>query len=124
MDKLTVYGIKNCDTMKKTFQWLAHHKVEYEFHDYKEEGADEDVLKRALAQHGWENVLNRKGTTWRALPDKIKEAMNERLALKTALDNPSIIRRPLLDCGSEIQLGFEEKSLKTMTAKHRSANKG
>ncbi|TAL37864.1 MAG: Spx/MgsR family RNA polymerase-binding regulatory protein [Alphaproteobacteria bacterium] len=108
MKQLTVYGIKNCDTMKKAFAWLDGHKVAYAFHDYKKAGADADLLKRAFKQHGWENVLNRKGATWRALPDKAKEAMNERLAFETALANPSIIRRPMLVRGDDIRLGFDE----------------
>ena len=103
-----VYGIKNCDTMKKAFAWLKDHKVAYIFHDYKKSGADAEVLERALKQHGWQNVLNRKGTTWRALPEKTQETMNDRLALKTALENPSIIRRPLIIFRGNISLGFDE----------------
>ena len=77
---ITVYGIKNCDTMKKAFTWLDQHKIAYTFHDYKKSGADEAVLKKAIAEHGWENVINRKGTTWRALPEKTRETMNALLA--------------------------------------------
>lgn len=114
MKQLTVYGIKNCDTMKKAFAWLDGHKVAYVFHDYKKSGADAGVLKRAFKQHGWEEVLNRKGMTWRALPDKLKETMNERLALETALANPSIIRRPLIVRGDEILLGFDAAAFKRL----------
>jgi arsenate reductase (glutaredoxin) len=112
MKQLTVYGIKSCDTMKKAFAWLDAHKVVYAFHDYKKSGADAEVLKRAFKQHGWEDVLNRKGMTWRALPDKVKESMNERLALETALANPSIIRRPMTMRGEDISLGFDEAEYK------------
>ena len=112
MKQLTVYGIKNCDTMKKAFAWLDKHKVAYVFHDYKKAGADKAVLERAFQQHGWEDVLNRKGMTWRALPGKVKESMNARLALETALANPSIIRRPLIVRGNEILLGFDESAFK------------
>ena len=112
MKQATVYGIKNCDTMKKAFAWLDRHKVAYAFHDYKKEGADKGVLERAINLHGWENVLNRKGTTWRALPDKVKDGMTTAQALKTALDNPSIIRRPMVAQGGEIYLGFDADEFK------------
>ena len=98
--------------MKKTFAWLDSRKIDYTFHDYKKSGADANVLERALKQHGWQNVFNRKGTTWRKLPEKVRETMNDRQALKTAIENPSIIRRPLVVCGSEIHLGFDEAVFK------------
>lgn len=106
-DSITIYGIKNCETMKKAFQWLDQHKIDYAFHDYKKSGADAALIKRAIQEHGWENVLNRKGTTWRALPEKAKESMNSTRACETALENPSIIRRPLMVRGKDIHLGFD-----------------
>lgn len=108
MKEITVCGIKNCETMKKAFTWLDKHKVAYVFHDYKKSGADGEILKKAFAQHGWESVLNRKGMTWRNLPDKVKEGMDEKSALKVALDNPSVIKRPLIVHGKDIRLGFDE----------------
>ncbi len=108
MKNITVYGIKNCDTMKKAFAWLDKHKVAYEFHDYKKLGADEAVLKRAIRELGWENALNRKGTTWRGLPDKVKGGMNAANALKAALENPSLIRRPLVVHAKGLLAGFDE----------------
>ncbi len=112
MKPVTVYGIKNCDTMKKAFTWLDNHKVAYEFHDYKKEGADEAVLKRAIADLGWENVINRKGTTWRALPEKARETMNAASALKAALENPSLVKRPLIVHSKNLHLGFDETAYK------------
>jgi arsenate reductase len=109
-----VYGIKNCETMKKAFAWLHSHKVAYIFHDYKKNGADKEVLELALKRHGWQNVLNRKGTTWRGLPAKVQEAMDDRQALKVALDNPSIVRRPLVMKGGDIYLGFDQAVFKTI----------
>lgn len=106
---ITVYGIKNCDTMKKAFTWLDKHKVAYTFHDYKKSGADSEVVKQAFAQHGWENTINRKGMTWRNLPDTVKNGMTEKRALEVALENPSVIRRPLVTHGKNIVLGFDEK---------------
>lgn len=104
---LHVYGIKNCDTMKKALAWLESHKVAHVFHDYKKEGADAEVIARAIQLHGWENVLNRKGTTWRALSDAEKQSMNDARALKAALANPSLVRRPLAVQGKNIFLGFD-----------------
>lgn len=112
MKQVIIYGIKNCDTMKKAFEWLESHKVAYAFHDYKKSGADAAVLKRAIRENGWENVLNRKGTTWRSLPDKIKADMDDHLAYETAIKNPSIIRRPLTVCGEKIHLGFDAEEYK------------
>jgi Spx/MgsR family transcriptional regulator len=103
----TIYGIKNCDTMKKAFKWLDENGVAYEFHDYKKSGADEVILRAAIKQHGWENVINRKGTTWRKLSDDVKASMDETAAIQTALDNPSIIKRPLLLRGNKTTLGFQ-----------------
>lgn len=103
---LTLYGIKNCDTMKKAFAWLDAHKVKYAFHDYKKDGADAAVLDAAIDAHGWEQVINRKGTTWRALPEKTRESMTKVSARKAALENPSLIKRPLAVSGKTIVLGF------------------
>lgn len=104
--QLSVYGIKNCDTMKKTFAWLDANNIPYVFHDYKKGGADVDVLSQAIARHGWENVINRKGTSWRALPEEVRGSMDAAGALKAARENPSLIRRPLIVSGGEIYLGF------------------
>ena len=103
-----IYGIKNCDTMKKALKWLDDNNVDYVFHDYKKEGTDTDVLKQAIAEHGWEQVINRRGTTWRNLPEDIKENMDETQALEIAQDNPSIIKRPLLLHKNTVFLGFSE----------------
>lgn len=94
--------------MKKAFSWLDDQGAHYEFHDYKKQGADETVLKTAIAAHGWENVINHRGTTWRKLPEDVKENMNEDSAIKIALENPSIIKRPLLISNDKITLGFNE----------------
>ncbi|MCB1532283.1 MAG: ArsC family reductase [Alphaproteobacteria bacterium] len=104
-----IYGIKNCDTMKKAFTWLEENGVNYIFHDYKKDGANEDVLRAAIAEHGWENVINRRGTTWKKLPENVKENMDETGAIEVAMDNPSIVKRPLLVHGKEIYLGFSQQ---------------
>jgi len=114
MTAIKIYGIKNCDTMKKAFAWLDKNGIAYDFHDYKKEGADPAILKQAIATHGWENTLNRKGTSWRQLPDKTKETMTEKTALKAATENPSLIKRPLLVKGGKIHLGFDEADYKKL----------
>lgn len=105
--KLAVYGIKNCDTMKKAFHWLDSRKIAYDFHDYKKEGADKALITAAMAQLGWEDVINRKGTTWRALPEAAREKMTAASALKAALENPSLIKRPLIFDGKTYRVGFD-----------------
>lgn len=105
---ITIYGIKNCNTMKKAFTWLDDNNVEYGFHDYKKHAPDTDVLTHAFAAHGWESVINRKGMTWRKLPDDVKANMDENGAMEIALEKPSIIKRPLMVRGDDITLGFSE----------------
>lgn len=114
MAKPFIYGIKNCDTMKKTFVWFDKNKIAYDFHDYKKEGADKDVLLRAIEKFGWEEAINRKGTSWRKLPEDVREKMTEKGAIKAALDNPSLIKRPIIIAGKTLILGLDETAL----AKH------
>ena len=112
MTSVKIYGIKNCDTMKKALKWLDNQKVDYDFHDYKKEGADAAILKAAIKEHGWESVINKRGTTWRKLPDYMKESMNETTAQNVALENPSLIKRPLLVKNGHTHLGFSEDTYK------------
>lgn len=102
-----IYGIKNCDTMKKAMIWLNDHGVAYDFIDYKKAGADAEVLRAAIAQHGWDNVINRRGTTWRQLPDAVKAQMDDEAAISAAMENPSLVKRPLLINDAHITLGFK-----------------
>jgi arsenate reductase len=104
---VTIYGIKNCDTMKKARGWLDGHGVAYGFHDYKTEGIARDTLKRWADELGWETLLNRAGTTFRKLPDSDKEGLNERKALALMLAQPSMIKRPVLDLGGKLLVGFK-----------------
>ena len=104
---VTIYGIKNCDTMKKAFAWLDKHGVAYAFHDYKKEGADSKELERWCKEFGWETVLNRAGTTFRKLSDKDKEGLNAVKAIKPMLAQPSMIKRPVLDTGKRLLVGFK-----------------
>lgn len=105
---VAVYGIKNCSTMKKAMTWLETHGVAFTFHDYKKEGVDDAVLARAIAEKGWENVVNRRGTTWRKLPEETRDGMDAARALAAVRENPSLIKRPLLVSDDGIRLGFDE----------------
>ena len=103
-----LYGIPNCDTMKKARRWLADHDVEYEFHDYKKEGVDEERLRGWVSQVGWETLLNRRGMMWRKLDDEVKAGIDEASAVRVMLETPSIIKRPVLEQGKQLHVGFKE----------------
>ncbi len=103
----TIYGIKNCDTMKKAIKWLNEHEVEYQFHDYKKMGLEEKQLKDWVKQIGWEALVNRRGTTWRKLPEADREGINEAKAIQLMLDNLSLIKRPVLETGKNLHVGFK-----------------
>jgi arsenate reductase (glutaredoxin) len=103
----TIYGIKNCDTMKKARAWLDKHDVAYAFHDYKSEGIDRDRLERWAGTVGWETLLNRAGTTFRKLPEKDKASVTEKRAIALMLDQPSMIKRPVLEVKGRVIVGFK-----------------
>ena len=114
----TIYGIKNCDTMKKAFAWLDKHGVDYDFHDYKSKGIDRDRLERWSRKVGWETLLNRAGMTFRKLPEKDKAGINESKALKLMLAQPSMIKRPVLDLGGgKLVVGFKPETYKDVVRK-------
>ena len=104
---VSIYGIKNCDTMKKARAWLDEHGVAYAFHDYKAEGIDRAALERWARQVGWETLLNRAGTTFRALPEKEKTGVTQEKAIALMLAQPSMIKRPVLDIGGKLIVGFK-----------------
>ena len=104
---ITIYGIKNCDTMKKARAWLDGHGVAYRFHDYKAAGIAKEQLTQWCAQVGWESLLNRAGTTFRKLPDKDKNGLDAKKAIALMLAQPSMIKRPVLDLGrGKLLVGF------------------
>src|SRR6187431_2592562 len=104
--KTMLYGIKNCDTMKKARSWLEEHNVEYAFHDYKAEGIDKVRLQGWIKAAGWETLLNRAGTTFRKLPDAEKQDIDEKRAIALMLEQPSMIKRPVLERGRKLLVGF------------------
>jgi arsenate reductase len=107
---ITIYGIKNCDTMKKARAWLDQHDVAYEFHDYKTAGIERERLERWAREVGWETLLNRAGTTFRKLSDKDKAAITEKKAIALMLDQPSMIKRPVLEAKRELIVGFKPET--------------
>lgn len=104
---ITMYGIPNCDTVKKARVWLDQHGVDYAFHDYKKAGADRAKLEQWVDEHGWETVLNRAGTTFKKLPDADKANLDRDKAVALMLAQPSMIKRPVLDLGDRRLVGFK-----------------
>jgi arsenate reductase (glutaredoxin) len=115
---ITIYGIKNCDTMKKARAWLDKHGVEYAFHDYKTTGIARAQLKQWAKKVGWEALLNRAGTTFRQLSDKDKNGIDARKAIALMLAQPSMIKRPVLDLGGgKLLVGFAPETYSAAMAK-------
>ncbi|AKJ42911.1 ArsC family reductase [Pragia fontium] len=112
----SLYGIKNCDTIKKARRWLEEHQITYRFHDYRADGLDDALLQRLIDGLGWEALLNTRGTTWRKLSDEQKAAAsNEAGAKALMLEQPSIIKRPVLEQGSNMLLGFSTDTYQQFT---------
>jgi arsenate reductase (glutaredoxin) len=110
---VVIYGIKNCDTMKKARAWLDKRGVDYVFHDYKADGIERERLERWVTKAGWEILLNRAGTTFRKLPDNDKDGLTEKKAIALMLKQPSMIKRPVLELGAgKILVGFAPESYK------------
>ena len=107
---IAIYGIKNCDTMKKARAWLDARGVAYAFHDYKTQGIDRARLESWAKTLGWETLLNRAGTTFKKLPDADKRNLSERKAIALMLAEPSMIKRPVLDAGGKLAAGFRPEA--------------
>jgi arsenate reductase len=110
----TIYGIKNCDTMKKARAWLDAHKVAYAFHDYKAEGVDKATLEGWATKAGWEVLLNRAGMTFKKLPEADKENLTEKKAIALMLAHPSMIKRPVLEAKGRLTVGFRPEAYKAL----------
>jgi arsenate reductase (glutaredoxin) len=113
---VTIYGIKNCDTMKKARAWLDAHGIAYAFHDYKAAGIERERLDSWAREVGWETLINRAGTTFRKLPEKDRDGLTQRKAIALMLGQPSVIKRPVLDVDGRLLVGFKpeeyEKALR------------
>lgn len=108
---MTVYGIKNCNTVKSALDWLKKNKIEFEFHDYKSKGITDVKLKDWSKQVGWESLVNKRGTTWRQLDEKIQQSVtSEKAAISLMKEKTSVIKRPLIEKnGKVLAVGFDEK---------------
>ncbi|GAB4256828.1 MAG: ArsC family reductase [Methylomicrobium sp.] len=103
----TLYGIKNCDTIKKTRKWLEDNHIEYRFHDYREDGLTDELLKSFFARIDWQILLNQRSTSWRQLDESQKVDLDENKALDLMLDIPTLIKRPVLDHDGKLLVGFK-----------------
>lgn len=109
---VTVYGIRNCDNMKKVFAWLDEHKIDYAFHDYRKDGISRDKVEGWVRRAGWDQVINRSGLTYRGLPEPEKQAMDEARAIELMLEKPSSIRRPVIEAdGDKLIIGFSNDGM-------------
>lgn len=111
---LNLYGIKNCDTVKKARRWLEDHGIEYQFHDFRQDGLDKKLLSSWVDLLGWESVLNKRSTTWRNLTDKEKEISTSTQAVKLLALNPTLIKRPVVQNGKVLLVGFKESEFKNL----------
>jgi arsenate reductase len=111
---VTLYGIKNCDTVKKARKWLDDHSVPYTFHDFRVDGINKTLVNNFLKQIDIEMLINKRGTTWRKLSDKEKEIKNKTQAVELMVENPTIIKRPVLEVNKKVTVGFSDESYKVL----------
>lgn len=104
---ITLFGIKNCDTIKKARQWLAEQGIDYSFHDVRAEGIDAATIAHWIEQSDWETVLNRRGTTWRTLDSQVQATTNKNNVAALLVEYPAMIKRPVLDIDGTITIGFK-----------------
>lgn len=115
---VTVYGIKNCDTVKKARKWLEAQGIEYAFHDVREDGITRGQVQTWLGKLGWETLVNRRSTSWKALDEGLRTNMDEASALEAILQQPTLIKRPLLDTGHECHCGFSAAAYQSIFNHH------
>ena len=111
---VTLYGISNCDTIRKARRWLNEQSIEFRFHDYRKDGLKRDQLSGWADELGWEALLNRRGTTWRKLPEIERDNIDQASAIDLMLAQPAMIKRPLLDTGKQRLLGFNEQQYREL----------
>jgi Spx/MgsR family transcriptional regulator len=115
---ITLYGIKNCDTVKKARRWLDQHGVDYRFHDFREDGLEADRVQDWVTELGWEALVNRRSTTWKQLDPALRASMDADSACSTIITHPTLIKRPLLDTGHQRLVGFSEASYTRILNRH------
>ncbi|MDA0305529.1 MAG: ArsC family reductase [Proteobacteria bacterium] len=106
---ISVYGLKNCDTCRNALKWLAENGMEHTFHDFRKDGLDAASQARWIKAVGWETLLNKRGTTWRGLPDGDKEGVDEARAAALMLAHPALIKRPVFEFGKNVFVGFKDE---------------
>ncbi|WP_319535243.1 ArsC family reductase [uncultured Vibrio sp.] len=111
---ITMFGIPNCDTIKKAKKWLEAEDIAYEFHDYRKQGVDETLVTEFCDALGWEIVLNKRGTTYRQLTQEQKDSLNEQNAIKLLVENPAMIKRPILKVNDQLHIGFKADQYTTI----------
>lgn len=112
---LTLYGIKNCDTVKKACRWLEEHNIAYQFHDFRQDGIDKKQLSHWVETLGWEAVVNKRSTTWRNLSDKDKAISNNTQAITLLSNNPTLIKRPVVENKKILLVGFKETEFQKLS---------
>jgi arsenate reductase (glutaredoxin) len=105
---ITLYGIKNCDTVKKARDWLAKNNIDYRFHDFRADGLDPTQVKNWIVELGLDTLVNKRSTTWKELDENTKADFNEQNAVTVIVENPTLIKRPLLDTRKEKHVGFKD----------------
>jgi arsenate reductase len=115
---ITLYGIKNCDTVKKARRWLDQHNIDYSFHDFRGDGLSEAQAKQWLKSLGWELLINRRSTSWKQLEPALRESMDQNTALPAVMEQPTLIKRPLLDTGTSLHVGFSEQDYREIFHQH------
>ena len=115
---ITLYGIKNCDTVRKARAWLELNGIDYAFHDFREDGLDRNQLQSWLDELGWETLINRRSTTWKQLDPETRESMDRASAMAAALEQPTLIKRPVLDTGASLHVGFKPADYAKFFEKH------
>jgi len=112
MASIVVFGIKNCNSVKKARRWLADKALAYDFHDFRDKGLTQNRLQAWINKAGWEVLLNRRGMTWRGLSEKDKSGIDEKSAVKLMLNNPTLIKRPVVECAGDVIVGFDAQTYK------------
>lgn len=115
---ITLYGIPNCDTVRKARRWLDDNAIEYTFVDFREEPVGADTVERWFAALGWENVINRRSTTWKQLDPADRDSMDEGSARDAVLEHPTLVKRPVLDTGKELHVGFSAGHYQDLFKQH------
>jgi arsenate reductase len=109
-----LFGIPNCDSVRKARHWLDDEKIPYQFHDFRKDGLDATLLAAWIEQAGWETLLNRRGTTWHQLPVAAREGINAQRAQALMLEQPTLIKRPVLATGTHLEVGFDADRYQTL----------